>query len=281
MYAHSLPPRSFQTVVATTTVLIACLCLPTAAPAQISPELLASYQPGLFQAGDPVSNDGGKLGYRMMAPAQIESGKKYPLVLFLHGAGERGSDNQKQLVHGAAEFAKPERRREFPAYVLFPQCPSDQRWVESDWDLPSGRDQFPDEPSVPMAQVLALVDSLVTELPIDPNRLYVTGLSMGGQGTWFAAVAPPKRFAAMLEVCGGGDPSWANRYTGTPVWALHGQADSVVPVSRGREMIIALTEAGHTPELRYVEYPGVGHNSWTRTYARDDVYRWLFSQRKP
>ena len=132
-----------------------------------------------------------------------------------------------------------------------------------------------------MKLTLELVDSFVQDNPVDHRRLYVTGLSMGGQGSWFAAAAKPNRFAALLEVCGGGDPLWADRYAGIPIWAFHGQDDNVVPISRGREMIMALTKAGHHPELRYVEYPKVGHNSWTRTYARDDVYEWLFSKRKP
>lgn len=251
---------------------------PTVGLGQTTPELLELYLPAHFEAGDVVSDDNRKLPYRLMSPPKLENGKRYPLVLFLHGAGERGIDNEKQLVHGAAEFAK--RREAYPAFVLFPQCPPGKRWVESDWSLPSGLDEFPTEPSPTMAATLALVDSLVSKLPIDPERLYVTGLSMGGQGTWFAAVAPPKRFAAMLEVCGGGDPGWAERYQGIPVWVLHGQADNVVPISRAREMVVALTNAGHAPELRYVEYPGVGHNSWSPTYARDDIYRWLFSQRK-
>ena len=131
-----------------------------------------------------------------------------------------------------------------------------------------------------MAATLELVDSLVQQLPVDPNRLYVTGLSMGGQGSWFAAAHPPHRFAALLEVCGGGDPTWATDYSGIPIWAFHGQDDGVVPISRAREMVVALTQAGHSPEVRYTEYPGVGHNSWTQTYKRDDVFEWLFSQRK-
>ena len=245
------------------------------AAAEISPELLQLFEPQRF-----ASSDGRELPYRLMRPPEIASEQLYPLVLFLHGAGERGNDNRRQLVHAAAEFARTDRQKDYPAYVVFPQCPNNQRWVESDWGLPSGRGMFPLEPSTAMAQVLELVDSLVKELPIDPSRIYVTGLSMGGQGAWFAAAAPPKRFAAMLEVCGGGDPSWATRYDGIPIWALHGQADTVVPISRAREMVVALTEIGHTPELRYVEYSGVGHDSWTRTYARDDVFDWLFSQRK-
>lgn len=255
-------------------VLMGCVMF-DAANAADRDDLLARYEAKTFR-----SADGGQLSYRIMAPPQIEPGEKYPLVLFLHGAGERGDDNQKQLVHAAADFARADRREKYPAFVIFPQCPTGHRWVESPWDLPSGRGEFPEQPSMPMQLVLSLVDEMVAKHPVDASRLYVTGLSMGGQGSWYAAVAEPKRFAAMLEVCGGGDPSWAERYAGTPIWAFHGQDDNVVPVARGREMISALTEAGHHPELRYVEYPGVGHNSWTQTYARDDVYSWLFSQRK-
>lgn len=235
---------------------------------------------------------GNILPYRIMAPTNfrfessgVESTpsnkERFPLVLFLHGAGERGNDNQKQLIHGAQEFAKASRREEYPSFVVFPQCPTSERWVESDWNLQSGRGEFPEVPSGAMNLTLQLIDELVQDLPVDPKRIYVTGLSMGGMGSWYAAASKPARFAAMLEVCGGGDPSWADRYAGIPIWAFHGQADTVVPVIRGREMIQSLGGAGHWPELRYSEYPGVGHNSWTQTFERDDVYRWLFSQRKP
>ncbi len=220
------------------------------------------------------------LPYRFLQPTKLEPGKRYPLVLFLHGAGERGSDNLAQLKHVAGDFARADRRATYPAYVVIPQCPENQRWVETPWDLKSGLNQFPDEPSPAMASALALVDDRVGRFPIDPARMYVAGLSMGGQGAWFAAATPPKRFAAMLEVCGGGDPSWADRYQGIPVWAFHGDADPVVPVGRGREMIVALTHSGHHPELRYTEYPGVGHDSWTQTFARDDVFEWLMRQSK-
>lgn len=223
---------------------------------------------------------GNTIPYRTLSPETLEEGGLYPLVLFLHGAGERGTDNQKQLVHAAADFASPDRMKQFPAFVVFPQCPSEQRWVESPWDLPTGDGEFDEVPSEAMKAALELVDQLITTLPVDRSRVYVTGLSMGGQGAWYAAAAKPQRFAALLEVCGGGDPTWAKNYQGIPIWALHGQKDNVVPVSRAREMVIALTEAGHAPELRYTEYPGVKHDSWTRTYKRNDVFEWLFAQRK-
>ncbi len=242
---------------------------------KISAAVLEAFEPALFE-----SSTGQTLPYRLMRPKKLEPEKKYPLVLFLHGAGERGDDNKIQLVHAAVDFARDDRRDRHPAFVIFPQCPKEFRWVESAWDLPTGRGEFSDEPSVPMKLTLELVDSFVKNNPVDTSRLYVTGLSMGGQGSWYAAAAEPRRFAAMLEVCGGGDPTWAARYAGVPIWAFHGQDDSVVPISRGREMIKALAEAGHHPELRYVEYPKVNHNSWTRTYMRDDIYEWLFAQRK-
>ena len=253
----------------------------------------------LYEKKQFKSGSGSILPYRILSPGpvlndtrgKVDSDKpdqvndsaaalRYPLVLFLHGAGERGDDNEKQLVHGAAEFAKLSRRQKYPCFAVFPQCPDGKRWVESDWDLPSGDGVFPLTASEPMSLALSLVDELVETLPIDSTRIYVTGLSMGGMGTWYAAASEPKRFAAMLEVCGGGDPSWASRYAGIPIWAFHGQADTVVPVERGREMIRGLSSVGHWPELRYVEYPKVGHNSWSQTYSRDDVFDWLFSQRK-
>lgn len=244
--------------------------------AQADDSVLQKYSAKAFSG-----STGLRLPYRILVPARVEPDQRYPLVLFLHGAGERGSDNQKQLVHAAADFANKQRMERFPAFVVFPQCPAEQRWVESPWDLPSGSGEFDATPSKPMKAALELVDTLIEELPVDPRRVYVSGLSMGGQGAWYAAATQPRRFAAMLEVCGGGDPTWATDYQGIPIWALHGQDDKVVPISRGREMILALTEAGHFPELRYTEYPGVGHNSWGRTFQRDDVFEWLFSQQKP
>lgn len=235
----------------------------------------------LYETAIHTSPTGQTLPYRLLRPKRLQPDRQYPLVLFLHGAGERGDDNRSSLVHAAAEFARPDRREEYPAFVVIPQCPTSQRWVESDWSLPQGQGQIPEEPAAAMSLALQLVDTLVSQEPIDPSRLYVTGLSMGSQGAWFAAAAPPRRFAALLAVCGGCDPDWAARFAGVSVWAFHGQQDTVVPVSRSREMIVALTQAGHTPELRYVEYPQVEHNSWTQTFARDDVFEWLFSKQRP
>ena len=269
MYAIALRllPASLLAVSLVGTALVAA--------AEVDNAVAEAFEPLLYQ-----SDSGGTLPYRLLKPQSLDSGRKYPLVLFLHGAGERGSDNKKQLVHGASDFLRQDRRAKYPAFVVAPQCPEGNRWVESDWGLKTGRGEFDDVASDPMRMVLELVDSLAESQPIDKTRIYVTGLSMGGMGTWYAAQAKPKRFAAMLEICGGGDPEWADRYTGVPIWIFHGQSDGAVPIQRNREMIAALAEAGHHPELRYTEYPKVGHNSWTQTFRRDDVFEWLFSQQR-
>ena len=274
MHQLSLVPKSILSVLA----FLGCLVVlqATDVRAQQSDAAVSKYSAELFSG--PT---GSRIPYRLLSPTRVEEGKRYPLVLFLHGAGERGIDNRKQLVHAAGEFARPDRMKQFPAFIVFPQCPQEQRWVESPWDLPSGFGKFDKTPSKPMQAALELVDSLIVKLPVDTARVYVTGLSMGGQGAWYAAAAKPRRFAAMLEVCGGGDPTWAADYQGMPIWALHGRNDNVVPISRAREMVAALTEGGYATELRYTEYPEVGHNSWTRTFKRTDVFEWLFAQRKP
>lgn len=228
-------------------------------------------------ARDERQSGGATLRYRLFTPDPTPAGGKPPLVLFLHGAGERGDDNAAQLLHGVVEFHR--RQAEHPCLVLVPQCPAGRKWVEVDWGKGSGAGTFPAEPSEPLKLAVAVVDDLVAAGRADPDRLYVTGLSMGGYGTWYAAALPGSRFAAAAPVCGGGDPMWAGRYAALPIWAFHGGADRTVPAGRSREMIEAIRAAGGAP--RYTEYPGVGHDSWTRTYADDAFHAWLFAQRRP
>jgi predicted peptidase len=230
----------------------------------------------VFQRKTYRNADGQSLLYRLMEPEKIEPGKRYPLVLFLHGAGERGSDNASQLVHGAGDFAKPENRQKYPCFVLAPQCPADGRWVDIDWNLPAHT--MPKEPSVPMKLALELVDKLVAELPVDKERIYMTGLSMGGFGTWDAIQRRPELFAAALPICGGGDTAQAPRLKNLPLWAFHGEKDSVVPTHRTTDMIEAIRKAGGNPKMTI--YPGVDHNSWSATYADPAVMAWLFGQKK-
>lgn len=227
-------------------------------------------------ARDERQSGGATLRYRLFTPEPATAAGRLPLVLFLHGAGERGDDNAAQLKHGAVEFHS--RQATHPCLVLVPQCPAGNKWVEVDWGGAGGAGTFPAEPSLPLRLTLEVVDGLIAAGKIDPDRVYVTGLSMGGYGTWYAAGMPGSRFAAAAPICGGGDPAWAKRYVGLPVWAVHGDDDRAVPVGRSREMIEAIRAVGGEP--KYTEYPGVGHDSWTRTYADDAFHDWLFAQRR-
>ncbi len=229
-----------------------------------------------YEARTFTGADGATLGYRLLSPKTIEPGKKYPLVLFLHGSGERGTDNAKQLMHGPPLFAKPAVREKFPCFVLAPQCPPEKTWsAVKGWTGPSS---FNEEPTEPMKLTLALIDALLKELPVDPDRLYVTGLSMGGYGTWDLLTRAPGRWAAAAPICGGGDVSRIAVAKGVPVWAFHGALDPTVPVVRTRELLAALTAAGGQPMAS--EYPYVKHESWTPAYGEPELLPWMFAQKR-
>lgn len=217
------------------------------------------------------------LPYRLLSPKQIKPGEKYPLVLFFHGAGECGADNEKQLLHAMNDFASDEIMEKYPAFVVAPQCPEGQQWVDTPWSADSHT--MKEKPTDSLRQSLELVDVLIKELPIDTRRLYLTGLSMGGFGVWDAIQRHPDRFAAAVIVCGGGDPAYAKKMKHLPVWVFHGDSDAAVKPNRSREMVQALRKAGGTP--KYTEYQGVGHDSWTATYADPQMYAWLFAQQTP
>jgi predicted peptidase len=230
----------------------------------------------LYEANTYRDADGQVLPYRLLKPAKIEPRKTYPLVLFLHGAGERGTDNAAQLLHGAGQFATPENRRKYPCFVVAPQCPLKQGWVEVDWGRTSHT--MKEKPSTPLRLALELVDSLAAELPVDKGRIYVTGLSMGGYGAWEAAARRPDFFAAAVPICGGGDTAQAPRLKRLPIWAFHGEKDPAVPQRRTTAMIEVIRKVGGTPKMTI--YPGAGHDCWTRTYADPEVLAWLFAQKK-
>ena len=220
--------------------------------------------------------DGPSLQYRILSPANYDANQKYPVVLFLHGAGERGDDNLAQLKHGMSEFAKEETRKKFPAFVIAPQCPKNRKWVEVDWS--AAEHSSPENPSEPLGLTLKLLDQMQKDFSIDANRIYVTGLSMGGYGTWDALERRPEFFAAGIPICGGGDLAGAKVMKDVPIWCFHGDNDGAVPVKRSRDMIAAIKAAGGDP--KYTEYPGVGHDSWTATYKNPEVIAWLFAQKR-
>jgi predicted peptidase len=221
---------------------------------------------------DGEAKDFNGLPYRLIKPAKTEG--KLPLVIFLHGAGERGDNNVAQLTHGVKAFVAAQAK--FPHFLIAPQCPKNKKWAEVDWG--ADRHKTPAEPSEPMGKLLALIDKLQEELPIDPSRIYVTGLSMGGFGTWDLLTRRPQLIAAAVPICGGGDVDAAPTIAKIPQWIFHGGNDTVVKTARSRAMNEALTKAGGMP--KYTEYPGVGHDSWNKAYAEPDLMPWLFAQKK-
>lgn len=228
----------------------------------------------LFEPREFVGANGETLKYRLLKPTPYNADREYPLVIFLHGAGERGSDNKAQLKHGMADFCKAKWRDKYPCYVIAPQCPTGKKWVEVDWSAPSN--DMPAKTSDSLQLVFELTDTMVKDSAVNDNRIYITGLSMGGYGTWDALARRPSFFAAAIPICGGGDPKTAERFANVPLWCFHGDQDEAVPVKRSREMVDALKAAGGMP--KYTEYAGVGHNSWAQTYADPGVFEWLFTQ---
>lgn len=199
-----------------------------------------------------------KINYLLYLPPEYrdDAEKRWPLLLFLHGAGERGDDLEKVKAHGPARYVS--EGRDYPFVIVSPQCPADEWW----------------DPDV----VLSLLTLITETLRIDPDRVYLTGLSMGGYATWNTAARQPERFAAIVPICGGGRVSEAHRLKDLPIWAFHGGRDPVVDPERSREMVDAVNQAGGSAKLTV--YPDAGHDSWTQTYENPELYTWLLSQRR-
>jgi predicted peptidase len=230
----------------------------------------------VFEARVLEMAGGGALPYRLLKPLEYDPEQKYPLVLFLHGAGERGDDNEKQLFHGGRNFAHEAMRRRHPAFVVFPQCPAEAKWVDVPWNAQEHK--VPEKASESLQAAIALLEAVQKEFAIDANRIYCVGLSMGGYGTWDLLYRKPYLLAAAVPICGGGDPATVEKFKHVPIWAFHGDLDPTVPVKRSREMVKGLEAAGARPI--YTEYEGVPHDSWTQTFENRLVWDWLFSQRK-
>lgn len=216
------------------------------------------------------------LPYRLLKPREIQADHLYPLVLFFHGAGECGQDNGRNIKHGVLAFATDDVMQKFPAFVVAPQCGDRNQWVEVPWG--DDHHTMPEHPSRFLRAAMELVDDLRRRYPIDPHRIYVTGVSMGGFGVWEAIQRKPDVFAAAVPVCGGGDPASARVIRDVPIWAFHGSRDGVVKTARSRQMIDALKTTGAKP--RYTELEGVGHNAWDYAYKEPELLDWLFTQRR-
>jgi predicted peptidase len=234
----------------------------------------------LYDAKTYTDASGKSLLYRLFKPANYDPNQQYPLVLFLHGAGGRGDDNQGQILdagpRNAAMWALPEYQAKYPCFILAPQCPRDKKWVDMDWSAAKGT-QKP-EPTDDLRMTYEVIGQLEKEFSIDKDGLYVTGLSMGGFGTWDIITRHPGMFAAAVPVCGGGDEATAEKIKDLPIWCFHGGADGVVKTERSRNMIAAIKQAGGEP--KYTEYPGVGHDSWNKAYTDPELLPWLFGQNR-
>jgi len=222
-----------------------------------------------------------RMPYRLLTPKPLSPGAKYPLVLFFHGSGERGDDNQKQLQHAVGRFAAPDSRKEYPCFVVAPQCPTQWDNQQTMWTGERERMRLmklDPETAAPLRTALELLIALQQKLPIDTDRIYVTGISMGGFATWEALIRDPQKFAAAIPVCGGGDVGHADRIKDISIWAFHGAEDPTVRVECSRSMIEMIKKAGGHPH--YTEYRGVGHNSWDRAFAEPQLLSWLFTQQR-
>ncbi len=223
------------------------------------------------------------LPYRLLLPKGYEASKKYPLILFLHGAGERGRDNEAQLTHGSSLFLSDTLRQAFPAIVVVPQCPQNSFWsnVQTTRDSAGGRTfnfQEGGAPTRAMAMVENLLEELQRQYKLKEEQLYVMGLSMGGMGTFEIVRRHPDLFAAAVPICGGGHPATAGALKSTEWWVFHGDADNVVPVQLSQIMVDALK--AQAASVKFTVYPGVGHNSWDNAFAEPQLLPWLFAQRR-
>ena len=201
-----------------------------------------------------------RLNYWLHLPTGYDKDKekKWPLMLFLHGAGERGDNLEVVKKWGPPRIVQ--NKKDFPFILISPQCPSGRYWN--------------------IDHLKELLDQTIKNHNVDTQRIYLTGLSMGGYGSWALAAKHPKTFAAVAPICGGIDPESAEPLVDVPIWAFHGDADKVVPVSQSQAIVDAIKNKGGT-KVTLTIYEGVGHNSWTETYANPKLYEWFLQHRRP
>jgi predicted peptidase len=250
--------------------LITCICWGV-----ITCQAFSQSSPFSFQQF--TNGNGDTLHYRQLLP-DYDTLRKYPLLIFLHGAGERGSDNEAQLKWGVMNFAQDANMMKFPAIVIAPQCPLKMQWANFARKAGSKELSLQPQPSKSMELLVGLIRQILKTLPADPNRIYITGLSMGGFGTFDAIERYPDLFAAAVPVCGGGDTTKAASIAQMPLWIFAGAEDAAVDPVNAINMAEALVHAGAHPGLTL--YPDVGHFSWLGAYSDPFLMSWLFRQHK-
>lgn len=234
-------------------------------------------QPSLFSYNKFKNHTGDSLNYRLLYP-DYNISRKYPLVIFLHGSGERGNDNDSQLKWGVMNFATDKALTMYPAFVIAPQCPENSDWSNIELNEKTNEIKLLPAPTKPMSLLIELIHQLIKDFPVDTNRIYITGLSMGGFGTFDAIERYPHLFTAAVPVCGGGDTSKSASIKHIPVWIFHGAEDPAVSPELSLSMVTALTKAGAHPG--FTQYPESGHFSWIAAYSDPLMMEWLFRQHK-
>lgn len=234
----------------------------------------SAYQKKTFE------KDGKTMPYRILLPENFNPKTKYPLILVLHGSGERGNDNQAQLIHGSGLFLKEDIRSAYKAIVVFPQCAAGSSWakIDAQGEYPNTELIFfeKSEATPDMILLEGLLKQLKKEYRIDKSKMYVGGLSMGGIGTFELVRRNPKMFAAAFPICGGANPLISKNLKKPEWWVFHGDADEVVKEKYSADMVEAMKSEGI--EVKYSKYPGVGHNSWDNAFAEPNLVPWLFSK---
>jgi len=243
----------------------------------VSQQTAVSQTSSRFSFNKYINDKGDTLFYRQLFP-DADTLRRFPLVIFLHGSGERGNDNEAQLKWGVMNFASDENMIRYPAFVIAPQCPAGLSWSNFNRDRSNTQMSLQPSPAKPMQLLIELIEKLKKTLRIDTTRIYITGLSMGGFGTYDAIMRYPKLFAAAVPVCGGGDVSKVSSIAHIPIWIFHGAEDPTVSPVYSLEMLQALTKAGAHPG--FTQYPEVGHFSWLGAYSDHLMMEWLFRQRK-
>ncbi len=235
--------------------------------------LLAAFTAVSFGVADTgfknleYKDEAGKIyKYVIFIPHNYDAAKEYPLIMFLHGSGESGSDGKKQAETGLGNAIK-KNEKAFPFFVLFPQASELRSAVRGRWSYGA-----PDS-----ERALKILEITKKDYKINSKQLYLTGLSMGGFGTWSWVESKPEMWAAIAPVCGAGNPAAAVKFKDIPCWCFHGDNDKSVPVEKSREMIEAMKKAGGKP--KYDEFPGVGHNSWDKAYGNPELYSWFLEHR--
>lgn len=244
-----------MTIVKCLALALSCCCLLAFARARAADKDETGFLDRVFK-----DSDGKEAKYVLYVPPDYKGEKAWPVVLFLHGSGESGADGKKQAAQGLGNAIK-KLDKGFPAIAIFPQ--SQKRTWKADSD--------------DSQRALAILELVQKEYKTDPKRVYLTGLSMGGFGTWSLAAKYPDKWAAIVPICGGGSTADADKIKHIPCWNFHGDEDKAVKVTMSRDMIAALKKAGGEP--KYTEYPGVGHNSWDKAYGTPELWEWLFAQK--